>query len=157
MTTVKITRSKSSLSRKMARPGGRTVEEALELAEKGLESHREAGMVKMTSLLVQLEEATALRGAQSQTVIYTLAADLLDLAGFFETGPLYTATFSLCDIADRMQVDGVWDWPSVAVHVGAMRLIMSDGCQSNTVSETVLEGLAAVRNRLLVHAVANPS
>ncbi|MBB5747700.1 chemotaxis protein CheE [Brevundimonas variabilis] len=151
MTTVKITRSKSSLSRKMARPGGRTVQEAIDMAEKGLESHREAGIAKMTSLLVQLEEATALRSAESQVAIYALAADLLDLAGFFETGPLYTATFSLCDIADRMQVDGTWDWPSVAVHVGAMRLIMSDGCQANKTSETVLQGLEAVRLRILTH------
>lgn len=149
MTTVKITRSKSSLSRKMARPGGRTVAEALDLAEKGLESHRDAGMARMTSLLVQLEEATALRGADSQTAIYALAADILDLAGFFETGPLYTATFSLCDIADRMQVDGVWDWPSIAVHVGAMRLILSEGCQSNATSEAVLQGLEAVKLRIL--------
>ena len=151
MSTVKITRSKSSLSRKMARPGGRTVAEALDLAEKGLESHREAGMAKMASLLVQLEEVTAQRGADSQTAIYALAADLLDLAVFFETGPLYKATFSLCDIADRMHVDHTWDWPSIAVHVGAMRLIMVEGCQTNTTSETVLQGLEAVRMRILAN------
>jgi len=151
MTTVKITRSKSSLSRKMAVPGGRTVQDALDLAEKGLESHREAGMVKIASLLIQLEEATARRAEDSQGLIYVLAADLLDLAGFFETGPLYRATFSLCDIADRMQIDTVWDWPSVAVHVGAMRLIMADGCQSSATSEAVLQGLDAVRKRILAN------
>lgn len=151
MTTVKITRSKSSLSRKMAVPGGRTVQEAIALAEKGLEGHREAGLASIASLLVQLEEATALRAPDSHAGIYSLAAELLDMAGFFETGPLYTATFSLCDIADRMQADGAWDWPSVAVHVGAMRLIMSDGCQANATSEAVLDGLDAVRKRILVH------
>lgn len=151
MTTVKITRSKSSLSRKMAVPGGRTVQEAIALAEKGLEGHREAGLASIASLLVQLEEATALRAPDSHTAIYSLAAELLDMAGFFETGPLYTATFSLCDIADRMQADDAWDWPSVAVHVGAMRLIMSDGCQANATSEAVLDGLDAVRKRILVH------
>lgn len=151
MTTVKITRSKSSLSRKMAVPGGRTVQEAIALAEKGLEGHREAGLASIASLLVQLEEATALRAPDSHSAIYSLAAELLDMAGFFETGPLYTATFSLCDIADRMQADGAWDWPSVAVHVGAMRLIISDGCQANATSEAVLDGLDAVRKRILVH------
>lgn len=151
MTTVKITRSKSSLSRKMAVPGGRTVQEAIALAEKGLEGHREAGLARIASLLVQLEEATALRGPDSHATIYSLAAELLDMAGFFETGPLYTATFSLCEIADHMQADDTWDWPSIAVHVGAMRLILSDGCQANATSEAVLDGLDAVRKRMLVH------
>ena len=108
-------------------------------------------MVKIASLLIQLEEATARRAEDSQGLIYVLAADLLDLAGFFETGPLYRATFSLCDIADRMQIDTVWDWPSVAVHVGAMRLIMADGCQSSATSEAVLQGLDAVRKRILAN------
>ena len=151
MTTVKITRSKSSLSRKMAVPGGRTVQEAIALAEKGLEEHREAGLARVASILVELEEATALRGPDSHATIYSLAAELLDMAGFFETGPLYTATFSLCEIADHMQAEDKWDWPSIAVHVGAMRLILSDGCQANATSEAVLDGLDAVRKRMLVH------
>ena len=151
MTTMKIIWGSSSLSRKMAAPGGRTVQEALDLAQKGLETHREAGVAKMASLLAQLEDATAKKNIDSQGAIYPLAADLLDLAGFFETGPFYKATFSLCDIADRMQVEGVWDWRSVAVHVGVMRLIMSEGCRSTAISEAVLQGIGAVSMHSLVH------
>lgn len=147
MTVVKLTRTRSALSRKMAVPGGRTVEEALALAEKGLNSHREAGMSEISGLLTQLETASAEQPAGRQADIYQLAAQILDLAGFFETGPFYKATFSLCDIADRMQADGAWDWPSIGVHVGAMRLILSEDCQTNAMSETILSGLEAVRLR----------
>ena len=135
---------RSSLSRKMAVPGGRTVAEALERAEKGLESHREAGLVTMGLKLAWLEAAVASRAADSTGEIYRVAADLLDMAGFFETGPFYEATFSLCDIADRMQAAGSWDWPSTEVHVRSMRLIMADGCRESEPSRTVLKGLLAV-------------
>lgn len=148
MTFVKLTRTRSTLSRKMAVPGGRTVEEALALAEQGLSSHREAGMLQISGLLSQLESASAVQASDRHTDIYELAAQILDLAGFFETGPFYQATFSLCDVSDRMQADSTWDWPSIAVHVGAMRLILSDDCQTNQTSETILSGLEAVRLRI---------
>lgn len=143
-TSVKI---KSSLSKKMAVPGGRTVAEALARAESGLDSHREAGLATMADRLAWLETTVAARTPDSGAEVYRVAAELLDMAGFFETGPFYQATFSLCDIADRMQTAGTWDWPSIAVHVRAMRLILSAGCQSNTTSETILQGLASVAKR----------
>ncbi len=66
MSQATSTRIKSSLSRKMAAPGGRTVAEALAAAEKGLECHREAGMVTICSLLGWLEMAAATRAAESE-------------------------------------------------------------------------------------------
>lgn len=141
------TKIRSSLSQKMAVPGGRTVQDALDLAEKGLEGHREAGLVTMGRLLVWLEAAMVAQATDSAGDVYPVAAELLDLAGFFETGPFYQATFSLCDIADRMQATGRWDWPSVAVHVGALRLIMADGCRDSENSRTILKGLEAVAHR----------
>lgn len=149
MSVVKLSRSRSTLSRKMAVPGGRTIEEALALAEAGLNSHRQAGMSKISGLMSELEAASAQQAVQRQADIYPLAAQILDLAGFFETGPFYQATFSLCDIADRMQAEGIWDWPFITVHVGAMRLILSDDCQTNQTSEAVLSGLEAVRLRFM--------
>ncbi len=138
----------TSLSRKMAKPGGRTVAEALKLADQGLEGHREAGMATLAERLAWLEKAVAERSPTDTGDIYRVAAELLDMAGFFETGPLYKAAFSLCDIADRMQTANTWDWPSIAVHVQAMRLILADGCKETTTSTTILQGLAAVAQRV---------
>ena len=70
------------------------------------------------------------------------------MAGFFETGPLYKATFSLCDIADRMQTADTWDWPSSRGPCRAMRLIMTDDCRDSVTSATILQGLAAVAQRI---------
>lgn len=143
-TSVKI---RSSLSRKMAVPGGRTVADALVRAEKGLEGHREAGLETMESLLAWLEAAVSAGTAESAGDVYRVAAELLDLAGFFETGPFYDATFSLCEITDRMQTTGTWDWPSVAVHVRSMRLIMVDGCRDSENARTIQAGLTAVARK----------
>lgn len=140
-------RIKSSLSKKMAVPGGRTVAEALSKAQAGVTSHRQAGLATMADQLAWLEATVAARTPDSGAAVYRVAAELLDMAGFFETGPFYQATFSLCEIADRMQTAGTWDWPSIAVHVRAMQLILSDGCRTNAMSETILQGLASVTQR----------
>lgn len=148
MTAATTTKIRSNLARKMSVPGGRTVAEALAQADKGLESHREAGMVTIGKRLIALEAAVAARSPGSEPDIYRVAAELLDMAGFFDTGPLYKASFSLCDIADRMQTANVWDWPSIAVHVQAMRLILTDGCKDSATSTTILQGLAAVAQKV---------
>ena len=43
---------------------------------------------------------------RSEPQVYELASSLLDMAGFFDTGPLYDAGYSLCDVADRMATTG---------------------------------------------------
>lgn len=143
-TSVKI---KSSLSQKMSVPGGLAIADALIRGEKALEGHREAGMVTMAGLLANLEAVVEAKAANSTSDVYCIAAELLDMAGFFETGPLYKATFSLCEITDRMQTAGTWDWPSVAVHVRSMRMIVADGCRDSENSRTILMGLTAVSQR----------
>lgn len=58
----------------MAVPGGRTVAEALDRAEKGLEGHREAGQVTMGRLLVWLEAAIVAQATDSAGDVYRVAA-----------------------------------------------------------------------------------
>jgi hypothetical protein len=147
VTEPRLSKIKSSLARKMAAPGGRTVAEAVSCAEAGLESHREEGMRALAITLAQLETVCALREPGSEPKVYERAAALLDMAGFFETGPLYAAAFSLCEVSDRMLAAGTWDWPSAAVHVRALRLILTDGCQDDESSRVILEGLATVARR----------
>ena len=143
----RLTKIKSTLAKKMAAHGGLTVAEATSRAEAGLESHREAGMRALAITLGQLETACAMREPGSEPKVYELAAALLDMAGFFETGPLYAAAFSLCEVSDHMLAAQTWDWPSAAVHVRALRLILTDGCQDGESSRLVLEGLATVALR----------
>ncbi len=67
---------------------------------------------------------------------------------FFETGPLYDAAYSLCDVSDRMQAAGVWHWPSVEVHLDALALILSGDCGRTAATDNLLSGLRAIRDRI---------
>lgn len=139
--TVKV---KSQLARQLAIPGGRTVAEAKRLAEVGLESHRADTMADLGRLVGQLEELCAAGAAEGRPRVYALASALVDMAGFFDTGPFYTAGYSLCDLSERMQVAGTWSWPAVEVHVKALRLILAGGCKAGPESDTLLQGLKQV-------------
>lgn len=149
MSDVKIFKYKTNLARKMSLPGGRTVEEALNAADGAVEGHREAAMQALDQTLAELEAACA---ARAQARIYELAAALLDMAGFFDTGPFHQAVFSLCEVSDRMTT--AWDWASIEVHVHALRLILREACRESANSIVLLEGLTAVRRRVLAAAAA---
>ena len=148
MTLVQKSGAKSSLADKMAKPGGRTMAEAVRAAEAGLDGHREEGMRSLAATLAALEAACAAREEGAETRVYDLASAFADMAGFFDTGPLYAAAFSLCETSDRMIAGGCWQWPSVEVHVRAMRLILADGCEPTETSRLLLGGLATIVARL---------
>lgn len=136
----------------MASPGGRSVDEALRAADSALESHREGAMRSLGAILADLE-ATCVERRQAD--VYPQAAALLDLSGFFATGPLHPAVFSLCEISDGRSETGGWDWPSIDVHVRAIRRILNDGCGDTEEARVVLEGLSAVRRRLQDKSIVN--
>ncbi|MBU2269826.1 MAG: chemotaxis protein CheE [Alphaproteobacteria bacterium] len=138
----------STLASKMSRPGGRTLEEAVKAAEAGLDSHREEGMRSLAVILGQLEAVCAAREEGAEARVYELASAFADMAGFFDTGPLYAAAFSLCETSDRMIAGVCWRWPAVEVHVHALRLILAAGCQPTEESRLLLGGLASVVARL---------
>lgn len=144
MTEVRATRIKSSLAAQLSRPGGRTIADAQRLAETGLQSHKADIMADLGRLIGQLEDLCVARAPEGQDRVYVLASALVDMAGFFDTGPFYSAGYSLCDLSDRMQARGVWSWPAVEVHVKALRLIMAGGCKAGAESDVLLQGLRSV-------------
>lgn len=139
---------RSSLAQKMARPGGRTMAEAVQAAEAGLDSHREQGMASLAATLARLEAVCAARDKGAEAEVYELASAFTDMAGFFDTGPLYVAAISLCETSDRMSAGGCWQWPSVDVHVRSLRLILAADCRPTETSRVLLEGLASIVARL---------
>ena len=143
MTEARIFKHQSTLAKKMAVPGGKPIDGALRAAETALETHKEAAMQTLDDTLSGLEACLATR---DRDPIYVRAAAMLDMAGFFDTGPLHPAVFSLCEISDPAG-GHVWDWPSVEVHLRALRFILGDGCRSTESSRVLLEGLASVRHR----------
>ena len=144
MTQAKVFTYRSNLARKMGAPGGKSIDEALNAAEGALENHRDAAMKSLGAILTGLDAICARR---AQGEVYEHAAALLDLAGFFDTGPLHPTVFSLCEISDCMTEDA-WDWASVEVHLRAIRMILASGCRDSEDARVMLEGLTAIRQRL---------
>ncbi len=148
MSQVRMTKVQTSLQAQMKRAGGRTVNEALRQADAALDQRKAEAMVTFAGIVTELERLCATGTATDSAVVYERASALLDLAGFFDTGPLFEATYSLCDISDRMRTRGDWDVPSVAVHVQAMRLMLNDDCRSGEMAQTLLAGLRSVAARI---------
>lgn len=148
MTETKKLKIKTSLALKMERPGGRTFHEIVGRADGKLEGHREAVMATIAQRVEALDALCVRQDACDGGAVYGLASQIVDLAGYFDTGPLYEAAYSLCDIADRMLGLGVWRWPPVEVHSRALRLILAEHCRVTRASETLLEGLRAVARKI---------
>ena len=139
--TFKVT---SSLARQIHEPGGRRVTDAQRQAGEALEAHRDDTMTAISATLDQLDALCAEAPAGAGQNVYELASSIVDLAGYFDTGPLFDAAYSLCEIADRMNQAETWHWPSVQVHLQAMRLILMSGCRVGRTSETLLAGLRSI-------------
>ena len=147
MTEAKTFKYKTNLARKMSAPGGRTVADAVARADRGLEHHRAAAMADLADRVSVLEAVCAAQAPGSEPGVYEQAAALLDMAGFFDTGPFYRATFSLCDLSDQLTGTDAWNWPSIRVHVQALRLILTDDCRDTEQSALLLDGLSVILRR----------
>lgn len=147
MTDVKTFKYRTNLARKMSASGGRSIAEAIDKGESGLEHHRAAAMKGLADRVSALEASCAAQVPGSEPGVYQQTAALLDMAGFFETGPLYKAAFSLCELSDRLIEINAWNWPSIAVHVRALRLILADECRETEQASLILEGLSTILRR----------
>lgn len=147
MSQARVTQIKSSLASKMERPGGRTVRELTRRADEAVEQYRERVMAMISEHLVSLGQLCAQADEVAAVQIYAVASGIVDVAGYYDTGPLYEAAYSLCDTVDRMLSAASWNWPSVEVHHRALVLILADGCRTGRASETLLDGLRAVARK----------
>ena len=115
MTNVRSTKNKTSLALKMDRPGGRAFREIAGRADANLEEHREGVMASIGEHLETLELLCSAQDGGEGGRVYQLASNIIDLAGYFDTGPLYEAAYSLCDTADRLIGAGAWSWPPITL------------------------------------------
>jgi hypothetical protein len=148
----KVTKITTSLARQVFEPGGRTLSNALQKANAELEVHREPVMAAITATLDELEAVAAKAAPDVGPRVYQLASAIVDLGGFFDMGPMHEAAYSLCDISDRMNTAEAWHWPSVHVHLQAMRLILNGGCRESRESDALLEGLHSVSQHVVAES-----
>lgn len=138
---------KYKLSEQITREGGMTAAMATERAGremKALEGQaREAVAATIESLDVLCKEQTATMDA-----VYDLATAVLDVAGLYDQRLLCEAAYSLCEGADRLRSQSRVDWPSILVHVNAMKLICAAPPQQHASMKSLVDGLWAVVERL---------
>ncbi|WP_421729645.1 chemotaxis protein CheE [Brevundimonas sp.] len=144
MTEARTFKVVSPLARQVMEPGGRHVRDAERLAGEALNTHRDDVMATIATTLDTLQALCVEAPDGAGPRVYELASSIIDMAGFFDTGPLYEAAYSLCDVSDRMIAADTWRWPPVQVHLQALRLILAGGCRAGRTSETLLEGLRSV-------------
>ena len=140
----KIRRVHTSLQRQMARPGGRLIVEAESRANQALDEQRDNVFALLAANVDAIAALCATRSDDAPVQIYALASAMVDMAGYLDVPTFFEAAFSLCEIADRMQGAGAWSWPSVEVHVRALRLTLAAQGQTSADSERLLEGLRAL-------------
>ncbi|WP_284876978.1 hypothetical protein [Brevundimonas sp. MEB006b] len=139
-----VRRVHTSLQRQMARPGGRLIIEAESRANQALDEQRDHVFTLLTANVDAIEALCATRPQDAPAQIYAFASAMVDMAGYLDVPTFFEAAFSLCEIADRMKGAGSWSWPSVEVHVRALRLTLAAQGQTSADSNRLLEGLRAL-------------
>lgn len=127
------------LVQQAARPGGRSLGELISAAERGLERARGDMESAVEGGIVGLERLIA-EGAAETATLYAAASRIVDVTGFYGAGPLHAAARSLCDLCDHA---GPADWPSVGVHVRALRLLRQE-VLPEAAATALLDGLRKV-------------
>ena len=144
MSEARTFKVKSTLARQLQDPGGRHVRDLERQAVTQLETHRDDAMANVAGTLDALEALCAEAPVGAGPQVYALGSSIVDLAGYFDTGPLFDAAYSLCEISDRMIQAEVWHWPSVQVHAQALSLILAGGCRTGRTSDALLAGLRSI-------------
>lgn len=144
MTEARTFKIKSALAKQLHEPGGRQVRDLERQAVAQLETHRDEAMATVVETLDALDALCAEAGPDKGSRVYALGSSIVDVAGYFDTGPLFDAAYSLCEVSDRMIQAETWHWPSVQVHAQALRLILANDCRVGRTSETLLAGLRSI-------------
>jgi hypothetical protein len=121
---------KTRLSELAARPGGIWRSDAIEGAQKSIETLRDEGN---TAILASMNEIEAIAytklgrlSASSLHRILRLADPIVSLAGTFGYDALDAVSRSMCDLVDGMLAAEIFDTAPVLVHAQSMRLLMPD-------------------------------
>ncbi len=130
---VKVIPVKNHLGLLLNKPGGIKREDALEAAEKNIESLREEFVAAIPGEITALEDLFAVANmsglsAELLTAMLQRASLILTLSGTFGYDLLDTVVRRFCDFASGMLEKGIINIAPVGVHLRAMRLL----CPGNT-------------------------
>jgi hypothetical protein len=139
----------NKLGQIMREPGGVRVGEAMERADRNLESIKDECLGEMDKELAELEALCNEGGRHPEDPlkrrIYDISNDLVAVAGAFGLSELGQAAFSLCELVDRLRGLGKWSQAAVEVHLSSCRLLRQHAPGEDRSS--VIEGLRSLTMR----------
>jgi len=150
--TVITRRPDNRLGKVVFLPGGKTIAQALDDAQAGLDEMRGESL---DVLRAKLEEIQNL-GAKNQSnpkladleALYALSSEVIDIAGLFGLPELGQAAFSLCELLDRLKSKKVWNWPAVQVHLHGLLVLADPDKTPPEGRASVVDGLRQVCQRV---------
>lgn len=140
------------LGRLIRMPGGKTAGQAIEDAEKGLESLQAESMVELNCVLKSAEELYARAGGKFNAMVVNAFYDLINGAVGLPTASkdraIDTMLVSLADLLDYYRTSGEWGDKSVQVHLSTFQLLLrTEGARDRDGTEAILSGLQKVSRK----------
>jgi hypothetical protein len=150
MSSVRFVFPKPRLAQLLKTPGGVPVAEALERAQKNLETIRPTCLAELQALLelseARLEAMGETAGEDALAELYAVAVGGIGGGEVCGAPSVDAALTSLCDLLDHLRTTGRFDRAAIGVHLNAWRLLLS-GTQPADASRTIVDGLRKVSAR----------
>ena len=150
MTAATFIAWENRLGKMVKAPGGVRIGQALDQAGQNLESIQVACLEAMDAQIDEMEKLCAEGGRQpsddTKHRLYDLGNDVLAVAGAFDLKELGQASFSLCELVDRLRSRGKWNKAAVEVHLSAFRLLRQPDPGGDRSS--VIAGLKGLTDRV---------
>jgi hypothetical protein len=136
----------------MAASGGFSVREAVRRSEAAVDTLRDPCLESIDATLAEIElrfgPKAAGRDAEDYDTLYGLATRIIDVSLVVRHSGLDDASRALCELADLSSEIGRWDWPSVEVHIEALKMLRAAGeAMTKDQRNAVIQGLVKVTRK----------
>ena len=149
MNRVRFVKPQYKLSQQIDEPGGRTVALAVQAAEEGVGTLKNAAVGAVDSQLSEVDEAFA---AVPETFdpaamgkLYDRVNGLIGICSTADLKDMDKAAYILCDLLDRMMAARRMERVPIAVHVQALHILRKPPAALQV--KEMLQGLARVRQK----------
>lgn len=143
------------LSKLLKKPGGKSIAAAIEAAAENVSTlkvpcleHVDEALVEIDAHLrafIEMEDKSAPAKA-----LYDCVNAMIGLAGAVGLREVDRASFSLCDLLDRMMRTQRWEIEPIAVHVQSLHLLRQPAIIESAASvRAVMSGLQKVHDKVL--------
>ncbi len=149
---VRIFSVPNTLRAKIEANGGQEASKLLATAESYLSFLRPRCLNKISDLIADIDGAygkAVRKGDEAFEPLYALAAKIIDQCAPVSEYEIDRAASGLCELVDRCEGQGAWDWAAVDVHIDALYLLRQDaGSLPPEAREKIFAGLRRVTERL---------